>query len=78
MLNQSQVAMVLSILSKNPRVTNHYAGDGQTGQVGEVYFVTDEDPDNQDNDLGLQIATLLGLECMTNDCEGCFNEYMVY
>jgi hypothetical protein len=77
-MNQSEVKKIMSILSIHPLVSEIFEGDGVTnGEVGEIYLNTTEDPDDCDAHTFDLLLDQLGLDWQANDCEGCYNEYVI-
>ena len=43
----------------------------------EIYITTDEDGDDMDACVFGETLDTMGLEWDANDCEGCYNEYVI-
>ena len=78
-MNQSEVKHIMGILSIHPLVSEISEGDGVTnGNVGEIYVVTTEDPDDCGAHTFDLLLDQLGLDWQSNDCEGFYNEFVIY
>ena len=65
---------LITLLNKHPHIKQVDEYDDQ------ITFITHGDENDCDDDGGLRIVIWLekmGYEVRMNDCEGCFNEYMV-
>ena len=78
-MTNSEVQAVIGVLSYHPLVKEIYEGGGPSGNgvQGEVYVVTTEDPHDYENNTFDSVLTMLGLDWTSNDCEGCYNEYVI-
>lgn len=70
-------AKILSILSIHSLVKEVYGGDGVNGEVGEIYVITTESPDDDTKHRFPSVLGSLGVDWYANDCEGCYNEYVI-
>ena len=71
-LSDQEVLEVMGILKFHP-----LANEVQTTD-NVVYVITNENPDDETDHTFPAVLDMLGLKWDSNDCEGCYNEYMIY